>query len=43
MLQLRDDFDQFTTFKPRPHHEKTVEQMLDQVVSWGTALKTVRG
>ena len=42
MLALRDDFEQYTTFKPRPHHEKTVEQMLDQVVSWGTALKTVR-
>lgn len=43
MLTLREDFESFTTFKPRPHHEKTVGTMLDQVVSWGTALKPLRG
>ena len=42
MLALREDFESFKTFAPRPHHEKTVGQMLDQVVSWGTALKTLR-
>lgn len=42
MLSLRDDFENYTTFKPSPHHEKSVGAMLDQVVSWGTALQTVR-
>lgn len=41
-LSLRDDFENYTTFKPGAHHEKTVKTMLDQVVSWGEALRTVR-
>jgi NAD(P)H-dependent FMN reductase len=32
-----------TTFKPLPHHEESVNAMLDQVVSWGGALKALRG
>ena len=42
MLSLRDDFEAFKTFKPRPHHEKTVGTMLDEVVLWANALKTTR-
>ena len=42
MLSLRDDFENYTVFKPRPHHEKSAHDMLDQVIAWGTALKTVR-
>lgn len=43
MLSLTDDFEQYRTFKPRPHHVKMLETLFDQVISWGTALKTVRG
>lgn len=42
MLSLHTDFENFSVFKPAPHHEKSVEAMLDQLVSWGTALQNVR-
>lgn len=42
MLSLYTDFENFSTFKPAPHHEKSVDAMLDQLVSWGTALQNVR-
>lgn len=42
MLSLFHDFENFTVFKPHERHEKSVNEMLDQVISWGTALKTVR-
>lgn len=41
-LSLYTDFENFSTFKPAPMHEKSVNAMLDQVVAWGTALKTLR-
>lgn len=41
-LSLYADFEGFTTFKPGPQHEASVKTLLDQVVSWGTALKTTR-
>ena len=41
MLSLFTDFENFTTFKPDPRHEE-VGTMLDQVISWGTTLKSVR-
>lgn len=41
-LSLFTDFENFSTFKPAPHHEKSVQTMLDQVISWGTALQNVR-
>lgn len=42
MLSLYTDFENFSTFKPASHHEKTLDTMLDQLVSWGGALKSVR-
>ncbi|NML59570.1 NAD(P)H-dependent oxidoreductase [Massilia sp. RP-1-19] len=42
MLSLFSDFENFTTFKPGEHHEKSVAAMLDEVVSWSGAMKTVR-
>ena len=42
-LSLFTDFENGQTFKPAEMHEETVGQLLDQVVSWSTALKTVRG
>ena len=41
-LSLFTDFENFATFKPAAMHEKTVGTMLDELVSWATALKTVR-
>ncbi len=42
MLSLYTDFERFTTFKPAPMHERSVQSMLDQVIAWGTALKAMR-
>jgi NAD(P)H-dependent FMN reductase len=42
-LSLFTDFENGQTFKPADMHEETVEQMLDQVISWSKALKSVRG
>ena len=42
-LSLFTDFENYTTFKPDPRHEKSVSQMLDQLVAWGGAMKTLRG
>ena len=42
LLSLRTDFENYTTFKPEPHHEKSVTTMLDQVLAWGGALKSLR-
>ena len=36
------DFENFSVFKPADHHEKSVTTMLDQVVAWGGAMKTLR-
>jgi NAD(P)H-dependent FMN reductase len=41
-LSLITDFENFSVFKPAPNQEKSVNTMLDQVISWGTALKTLR-
>ena len=41
-LSLATDFENWTTFKPDPKHEKAVATMLDQVVAWGGALQTLR-
>lgn len=42
-LNLRDDFDDETEqFRPRPHQEKALHGMLDQLVAWAGALKSLR-
>src|SRR4051794_28539275 len=41
-LSLFTDFENFSTFKPGPRHEREVHTMLDQLIAWGRALKTVR-
>ena len=41
-LSLREDFENYTTFKPLARHEKTVNAMLDQLVAWTGALRTLR-
>lgn len=42
MLSLFTDFEQFRIFKPARHQEQAVEAMLDQVVAWGGAMKSLR-
>lgn len=41
-LSLFTDFENFSAFKPAAMHENKVNAMLDQVIRWGEALKTVR-
>lgn len=42
MLSLFTDFENYSVFKPAPHHEGVLSGMLDQVVNWGLALKSMR-
>ena len=41
-LSIYNDFENFTKFKPHSVHKKSVNNMLDEVIVWGNALKTVR-
>ena len=41
-LSLFTDFENFHVFKTAPNRETAVTSMLDQLVAWGGALKTVR-
>jgi NAD(P)H-dependent FMN reductase len=41
-LSLFTDFENFSVFKPSLVHETALQSMLDQVVAWGGALKTMR-
>jgi NAD(P)H-dependent FMN reductase len=42
MLSLRDDFENYSVFKPREFHEKSLGQVFEQVIAWSGALKTLR-
>lgn len=42
ILSLFTDFENFSEFKPHPRHAEDLEEMLDQVVAWSTAMKTLR-
>jgi hypothetical protein len=42
LLSLLIDFENFSVFKPDPQREASVNAMLDQVMAWGGALKTLR-
>ena len=41
-LTFAADFENFVNFKPLPHQEKTLGQVLDQVEAWAGALKPLR-
>jgi NAD(P)H-dependent FMN reductase len=41
-LSMLTDFENFSVFKPAPHHEGAVNAMLDQVIAWGGALRALR-
>lgn len=36
------DFEEMRTFKPAEFHEETIQNMLNEVIDWSTALKTIR-
>jgi NAD(P)H-dependent FMN reductase len=42
LLSLITDFENFSIFKPAAGREASVNTMLDEVLAWGTALKTFR-
>jgi NAD(P)H-dependent FMN reductase len=42
LLSLFTDFENFSVFKPGPTKEQSVNDVLDQVIAWGGALKTLR-
>lgn len=42
LLSMFTDFENFSTFTPAAHCEAQVNRMLDEVVAWGGALKTLR-
>ncbi|WP_047980305.1 NADPH-dependent FMN reductase [Ornithinibacillus contaminans] len=41
-FSLMADFENFSVFKPAAYHADNANGMLDQVISWSRALKTVR-
>lgn len=41
-LSLFTDFENFSVFKPAPHQEEALNNMLNQLVAWGTALAALR-
>jgi NAD(P)H-dependent FMN reductase len=41
-LVFGEDFEGFAAFKPRESQVETTSTMLDEVVAWGTALRTLR-
>jgi len=41
-LSLFTDFENYTKFKPAAHHEKSLSQMLDQLIAWSGAFQVLR-
>jgi NAD(P)H-dependent FMN reductase len=41
-LSMFRDFENFSVFKPNPRHEPELATLLDQLISWATALRTLR-
>src|SRR6267154_3867675 len=42
LLSMFTDFENFSVFKPGPPKEQSVNDMLDQLLAWSGALKTLR-
>jgi len=42
LLSMFTDFENFGVFKPDSRKETSVNEMLDQLIAWGSALKTLR-
>lgn len=41
-FSLMADFENFSVFKPADYHKDNINKMLDQVIAWSRALKTIR-
>lgn len=41
-LTLAEDFENYSVFTPRPHHQSILSILLDQVVAWSQALAPLR-
>ena len=41
-LSMWTDFESFATFRPTPEHEKSLGSVLDEVLAWAGALKSLR-
>ncbi|PYI56127.1 NADPH-dependent FMN reductase [Paenibacillus flagellatus] len=41
-ISLHTDFENYSEFKPGPHQEPALHAMLDDVVAWSGAMKTLR-
>src|SRR6266852_8381874 len=42
LFSMYTDFENFSVFKPDARHEKSVNEVFDQVIAWGGALKALR-
>ncbi len=42
LLSLATDFENYAVFKPHPRHEVDLATLLNQVIAWSGALKTIR-
>src|SRR6266852_9304210 len=42
LLSMFNDFENFSVFKPDSRHEKSVNEVFDQIIAWGGALKALR-
>src|SRR6266404_4061782 len=42
LLSMFTDFENYSVFKPLARHEKSVNDVFDQVIAWGCALKPLR-
>src|SRR2546428_2607695 len=42
LLSMFNDFENFSVFKPASRHETSVNEIFDQVIAWGGALKALR-
>jgi NAD(P)H-dependent FMN reductase len=42
LLSMFTDFENLSVFKPGPQQKTSVNAMLDQLIAWGGALKTLR-
>jgi NAD(P)H-dependent FMN reductase len=42
LFSMYTDFENFSVFKPDSHKEESVNAMLDELIAWGGALKTLR-
>ena len=41
-LSLMTDFEKMSIFKPASFHDSEIKELLEQLISWSTALKTIR-